>query len=201
PYPKPSGTGDTCLPPPPAWPATVAPQKALSCVYRSGHRSGVGHLIDILRGSENERTKQLGHDQLSTYGIGRDMDERTWRGVFRQLVAASLLEVDSEGHGGPRPTDASRRVPEGVRQVMTRRETPAAGRVRDRGAHRTGRPLQPQDLGQSIAMRGLRAELAKEQNEPAFVIFHVSTLRNIAEQRPTSIDALSRVGGIGGGKL
>ncbi|MEB2187403.1 DNA helicase RecQ [Xanthomonas campestris pv. campestris] len=200
-YPNPCGNCDNCLTPAAAWDATVASQKALSCVYRSGQRFGVGHLIDILRGSENERIKQLGHDQLSTYGIGRDMDERTWRGVFRQLVAASLLEVDSEGHGGLRLTDASRQVLKGERQVMMRRENPAAGRERDRGAQRTGLPVQPQDLGLFNALRGLRAELAKEQNVPAFVIFHDSTLRNIAEQRPTSIDALSRVGGIGGGKL
>lgn len=198
-YPKPCGNCDNCLTPAAAWDATVASQKALSCVYRSGQRFGVGHLIDILRGSENERIKQLGHDQLSTYGIGRDTDERTWRGVFRQLVAASLLEVDSEGHGGLRLTDASRQVLKGERQVMMRRENPAAGR--ERSAQRTGLPVQPQDLVLFNALRGLRAELAKEQNVPAFVIFHDSTLRNIAEQRPTSIDALSRVGGIGGGKL
>ncbi|PWH28999.1 DNA helicase RecQ, partial [Xanthomonas euvesicatoria] len=198
-YAKPCGNCDNCLTPAAAWDATVASQKALSCVYRSGQRFGVGHLIDILRGSENERIKQLGHDQLSTYGIGRDLDERTWRGVFRQLVAASLLEVDSEGHGGLRLTDASRQVLKGERQVMMRRENPAAGR--ERSAQRTGLPVQPQDLALFNALRGLRADLAKEQNVPAFVIFHDSTLRNIAEQRPTSIDALSRVGGIGGGKL
>ncbi len=198
-YPKPCGNCDNCLTPAAAWDATVASQKALSCVYRSGQRFGVGHLIDILRGSENERIKQLAHDQLSTYGIGRDLDERTWRGVFRQLVAASLLEVDSEGHGGLRLTDASRQVLRGERQVMMRRENPAAGR--DRSAQRTGLPVQAQDLVLFNALRGLRAELAKQQNVPAFVIFHDSTLRNIAEQRPKSIDALSRVGGIGGGKL
>lgn len=200
-YPKPCGNCDNCLTPAAAWDATVASQKALSCVYRSGQRFGVGHLLDILRGSENERIKQLGHDQLSTYGIGRDLDERTWRGVFRQLVAASLLEVDSEGHGGLRLTDASRQVLKGERQVMMRRENPAAGRERERGTQRTGLPVQPQDLTLFNALRGLRAELAKEQNVPAFVIFHDSTLRNIAEQRPTSIDALSYIGGIGGGKL
>lgn len=84
---------------------------------------------------------------------------------------------------------------------MMRRENPAAGRERERGTQRTGLPVQPQDLVLFNALRGLRAELAKEQNVPAFVIFHDSTLRNIAEQRPTSIDALSHIGGIGGGKL
>ncbi len=199
-YPQPCGNCDNCLTPPAAWDATVPAQKALSCVYRSGQRFGVGHLIDILRGSDSERMRQLGHDQLSTYGIGKDLDARSWRGVFRQLVAASLLEVDPEAHGGLKLTDASRDVLKGRRQMMMRRESPAS-RERDRGGPRTGLPVQAEDLVLFNALRGLRAELAREQNVPAFVIFHDSTLRNIAEQRPTSIDALGRVGGIGGSKL
>ncbi len=199
-YPQPCGNCDNCLTPPAAWDATVPAQKALSCVYRSGQRFGVGHLIDILRGSDSERMRQLGHDQLSTYGIGKDLDARSWRGVFRQLVAASLLEVDPEAHGGLKLTDASRDVLKGRRQMMMRRESPAS-RERERGGPRTGLPVQAEDLALFNALRGLRAELAREQNVPAFVIFHDSTLRNIAEQRPTSIDALGRVGGIGGSKL
>jgi len=160
----------------------------------------VGHLIDILRGGENDKIRQFGHAQLSTYGIGKDLDARTWRSVFRQLVAASLLEVDSEAYGGLRLTDGSREVLKGQRKVMMRRESPKA-RERERGGQRTGLSVLPQDLALFNALRSLRAELAKEQNVPAFVIFHDSTLRNIAEQRPTSIDALGRVGGIGGTKL
>ncbi|MGE8279828.1 MAG: DNA helicase RecQ [Stenotrophomonas sp.] len=199
-YPTACGNCDNCLTPPAAWDATVPAQKALSCVYRSGQRFGVGHLIDILRGSDSERMHQFKHDQLSTYGIGKDLDARTWRSVFRQLVAASLLEVDPESHGGLRLTDASRDVLKGRRQMMMRRESPAS-RERERGGPRTGLPVQAEDLALFNALRGLRAELAREQNVPAFVIFHDSTLRNIAEQRPTSIDALGRVGGIGGSKL
>ena len=201
---QPCGNCDNCLTPPAAWDATVAAQKALSCVYRSGQRFGVGHLIDILRGSDGERIRQLGHDKLSTFGIGKDLDSRGWRGVFRQLVAASLLEVDPEAHGGLRLTDASRDVLKGRRQLMMRRETPTTRSrgERDRsGSPRTGVAVQPEDLALFNALRGLRAELAREQNVPAFVIFHDSTLRNIAEQRPDSLDALGRVGGIGGGKL
>jgi len=199
-YPTACGNCDNCLTPPAAWDATVPAQKALSCVYRSGQRFGVGHLIDILRGSDSERMHQFKHDQLSTYGIGKDLDARTWRSVFRQLVAASLLEVDPESHGGLRLTDASRDVLKGRRQMMMRWESPAS-RERERGGPRTGLPVQAEDLALFNALRGLRAELAREQNVPAFVIFHDSTLRNIAEQRPTSIDALGRVGGIGGSKL
>lgn len=199
-YPVACGNCDNCLAPPATWDATVPAQKALSCVYRSGQRFGVGHLIDILRGSDSERIRQFGHDKLSTYGIGKDLDARGWRGVFRQLVAASLLQVDPESHGGLRLTDASRDVLKGRRQMMMRRDSPVA-RERERGGPRTGLPVQAEDLALFNALRGLRAALAREQNVPAFVIFHDSTLRNIAEQRPTSVDALGRVGGIGGSKL
>jgi len=199
-YPQPCGNCDNCLVPPDAWDASVAAQKALSCVYRSGQRFGVGHLIDILRGGENDKIRQFGHSELSTYGIGKDLDARTWRSVFRQLVAASLLEVDSEAYGGLRLTDGSREVLKGQRKVMMRRESPKT-RERDRSGQRTGLSVLPEDLVLFNALRSLRAELAKEQNVPAFVIFHDSTLRNIAEQRPTSIDALGKVGGIGGTKL
>jgi ATP-dependent DNA helicase RecQ len=199
-YPQPCGNCDNCLVPPDAWDASVAAQKALSCVYRSGQRFGVGHLIDILRGGENEKIRQFGHSELSTYGIGKDLDARTWRSVFRQLVAASLLEVDTEAYGGLRLTDGSREVLKGQRKVMMRRESPKT-RERDRSGQRTGLSVLPEDLVLFNALRSLRAELAKEQNVPAFVIFHDSTLRNIAEQRPTSIDALGKVGGIGGTKL
>ena len=202
-YPEPCGNCDNCLTPPAAWDATVAAQKALSCVYRSGQRYGVVHLIDILRGSENEKIRQSSHEQLSTYGIGKDLDARTWRSVFRQLVATSLLEVDTAGHGGLRLTDRSREVLKGQRQVSMRRENPASAAGRERSAQRSGSGLSvlPQDLALFNALRGLRGELAREQNVPAFVIFHDSTLRNIAEQRPTTLDELARIGGIGGSKL
>jgi ATP-dependent DNA helicase RecQ len=198
-HPQPCGNCDNCLQPPASWDASLAAQKALSCVYRSGQRFGASHLIDILRGSESERIRQLGHDQLSTYGIGKDMDAITWRSVFRQLVAASLLEVDPTSHGGLRLTDASRGVLKGQRQIMMRRDVSTASR--ERAGQRSGLSVLPADLALFNALRSLRAQLAKEQGLPAFVIFHDSTLRNIAEQRPRTVGALAKVGGIGGSKL
>jgi len=200
-YPNACGNCDNCLQPSASWDATLAAQKALSCVYRTGQRFGAAHLIDVLRGSEGERIQQFGHDKLSTYGIGRDLDAKSWRGVFRQLVAAGLLEVDTEAFGGLRLTDASRAVLTGKQQVVLRKELPSkTERTRDRGP-RTGVPVQPGDLPLFGALRDLRALLAREQNVPAYVIFHDSTLRNIAEQRPGSMDELGKVGGIGGAKL
>ncbi len=199
-YPSACGNCDNCLQPADCWDATQAARKALSCVYRTGQRFGVVHLIEVLRGGESERIRQFGHDKLSTYGIGGDMDVKAWRGVFRQLVASGLLEVDSEGFGGLRLTDASRAVLTGAQSVTLRRELPSKKRERD-GGPRTGVPVQSQDLHLFRALRDLRARLAREQNVPAYVIFHDSTLRNIAERRPESMGELGQVGGIGGAKL
>jgi ATP-dependent DNA helicase RecQ len=200
-YPQPCGNCDNCLSPANSWDATQAARKALSCVYRTGQRFGAVHLIDVLRGSEGERIRQFGHDKLSTYGIGTDLDGKAWRGVFRQLVAAGLLEIDAEGFGGLRLTDASRAVLVGGQTVILRKELPSKkSRDRDAGP-RTGLPVQSQDLHLFQALRDLRARLAKEQNVPAYVIFHDSTLRNIAERRPDSMGELAQVGGIGGAKL
>ena len=200
-YPRPCGNCDNCLQPAASWDATLAAQKALSCVYRTGQRFGAVHLIDVLRGSEGERIQQFGHDKLSTYGIGKDLDAKAWRGVFRQLVATGLLEVDAEAFGGLRLTDSSRAVLTGKQAVVLRKELPGKKtRERDRGP-RTGVSVQPQDLPLFGALRDLRAQLAREQNVPAYVIFHDSTLRNIAEQRPGSLGELAQVGGIGGTKL
>ncbi|HZV37360.1 MAG TPA: DNA helicase RecQ, partial [Pseudoxanthomonas sp.] len=107
-YPRDCGNCDNCLEPAETWNATLAAQKALSCIYRSGQRFGAAHLIDILRGGETEKVRQFGHERLSTYGIGADLDASAWRSVFRQLVAAGLVAVDAEGYGALRLTEASR---------------------------------------------------------------------------------------------
>jgi ATP-dependent DNA helicase RecQ len=198
---QPCGNCDNCLQPAETWDATVAAQKALSCVYRSGQRFGVMHMIDILRGVDNERIRQFGHDQLSTFGVGSDLDARTWRGVFRQLVAAGLLDVDAEGYGGLRLTETSRIVLRGEQTVMLRKELPRK-RGRERNARTTNIVnLQPGDQPLFEVLRDLRTRLAQEQNVPPYVIFHDATLRNIAERRPASLDELAQVGGIGGTKL
>ena len=200
-FPQPCGNCDNCLQPPEAWDATEAARKALSCVYRSGQRFGVAHLVDILRGSRGERIEQFGHDRLSTYGIGADLDARTWRGVFRQLVAHGLLEVDAEGYGGLRLTAASRPVLKGEQTVMLRRTTIPRERARTQRTTAPAVELAPADLPLFEALRDLRTRLAREQNVPAYVIFHDSTLREIAAQRPASEDELAGVGGVGAGKL
>lgn len=199
---QPCGNCDNCLQPPEAWDATVAAQKALSCVYRTGQRFGAAHLIDILRGGEGEKIRQFGHHRLSVHGVGKDLDAHGWRGVFRQLVAHGLLEVDTEGYGGLRLTAASRAVLKGGQQVILRKLP--ARRERVRAERATAPPvteLAPADLPLFEALRGLRARLAREQNVPAYVIFHDRTLRDIAAHRPDSAEALAGIGGIGSSKL
>jgi ATP-dependent DNA helicase RecQ len=200
-YPEPCGHCDNCLTPAAAWDATEAARKALSCVYRTGQRFGVAHLIEVLRGGEGEKIRQFGHDRVSTYGIGADLDAKTWRGVFRQLVAMGLLAVDAEGYGGLRLTDASRAVLAGSQRVQMRRELIAKKSREREDRPRTGVPVLPEALPLFRALRDLRARLAKEQNVPAYVIFHDSTLREIAERRPASLPELGRIAGIGGAKL
>ncbi|WP_290885314.1 DNA helicase RecQ [Arenimonas sp.] len=204
-YPRACGNCDNCLEPPRTWDATVAAQKAMSCVYRTGQRFGVTHLVDVLTGSENERIRQLGHDQLSTYGIGTELDARQWKGVFRQLVAMGLLEVDVEGHGSLRLTEASRPVLKGGQSVHLREESV---RKREKGARaqRGGGAPAPVSLDAADqpvfeALRQLRADLAREQSVPAYVIFHDATLRAIAERRPATLEALGQVSGVGAAKL
>ena len=200
---QPCGNCDNCLSPAETWDATVAAQKALSCVYRSGQRFGVTHLVDILRGAETERVVQFGHDRLSTFGVGADLDARTWRGVFRQLVAAGLLDVDTEGYGGLHLGDDSRAVLRGERKVMLRKELPRKKqRERSRGAG-TAPAIELSAAEQPLfeALRELRTRMAREQNVPPYVIFHDATLRGIARLQPASLGELAQVGGIGGSKL
>jgi len=203
-YPTPCGNCDNCLHPAETWDATDAARKALSTVYRTGQRFGVAHLIDVLRGSESERIQQFGHDRLGVYAIGKDLDANTWRSVFRQLVAGGLLDVDIEGYGGLRLSAASRSVLTGGDTVRLRKPVKRSktrdGRDRD-GAPRPQIDIAPIDRPLFDALRDWRARTAREQNVPAYVIFHDATLRTIASERPLTRQALARIGGVGGAKL
>ncbi|MBP6798594.1 MAG: DNA helicase RecQ [Luteimonas sp.] len=200
-YPDACGHCDNCLQPPEAWDGTDAARKALSCVYRTGQRFGAVHLIDVLRGADTERVRQFGHDRLGVHGVGADLDARTWRGVFRQLVANGLLAVDAEGHGGLRLTEASRAVLKGEQSVMLRRVAPRRERVARGRAAPAVEALAAADKPVFEALRELRTRLAREQNVPPYVIFHDSTLRQIAARRPADEHELATIAGIGGGKL
>ena len=197
----PCGNCDTCLSPPETYDATSAAQKALSAIYRTGQRFGAVHLIDVLRGKAGERIARWEHDKLSVYGIGEDVDEMAWRGVFRQLVALGYARVDHEAHGALRLTEASRPVLKGTQQVSMRR---AVERVRTkRRPTRSGSApdLSAADNALLDRLKAWRLTESRTQSVPAFVILHDKTLAEIARQRPPDLMALRDISGIGATKL
>jgi ATP-dependent DNA helicase RecQ len=200
------GHCDNCIAPPQAIDGTEIAQKALSCVYRTGQRYGVGHLTRVLRGEEDERVIALGHSALSVFGIGRELDERQWRAVFRQLVASGLLATDADGYGVLRLSAASRGVFRGDVRVALRKPVDAAERRAAKRGQRGERKrasldIAPHETGLWDALRDTRARLARAQGVPAYVIFHDATLLQMLRERPRDIDALSAVSGVGAAKL
>jgi ATP-dependent DNA helicase RecQ len=204
-YQGPCGHCDNCVEPPRTWDATVPAQKALSAVYRSGQRFGAGHVIDILRGIDGERMGQLGHSRLTTFGIGADMDEKGWRSVFRQLLAAGLLEADAEGYGTLRLTAASRAILTGGQQVLLREDARPVRSARRRRDSQlvTGANLGIEAYEQPLwdALRALRTRLARQQGVPPYVVFHDATLLAMLRAMPASEEELAEVSGVGEAKL
>ncbi|RDI97677.1 DNA helicase RecQ [Dyella solisilvae] len=201
----PCGRCDNCIEPPKTWDATVPAQKALSAVYRSGQRFGSGHVIDILRGDDSTRMTDLGHDRLSTFGIGADMDEKQWRSVFRQLLAMGLLEADAEGYGTLRLTKTSRDVLVGNREVRLREDARPvrASRKRRDSQLVTGGSLGVEAYEQPLwdELRKLRTQLAKQHGVPPYVIFHDATLLAMLRALPSNEDELAAISGVGEAKL
>jgi ATP-dependent DNA helicase RecQ len=197
------GHCDNCVAPPKSWDGTVAAQKALSCVYRTGQRFGAAHVIDVLRGADTQKIHQFGHDRLSTYGVGTELDGKQWRSVFRQLVAGGWLQVDVEGHGALRLTQASAALLKGETTVTLRAEAEKAPRSRreSRGSAEVPSDLPQEAQSRFEALRRWRSEVARTQGVPAYVIFHDATLRQIALAEPSNLDALAEVQGVGAAKL
>ncbi len=194
------GNCDVCLNPPQVWDATVEVQKALSCVYRAGQNFGTGHLIDILRGNLTERVKEWHHDRLTTFGIGKELPEKTWRAVFRQIIALGLLSADSERYGALHLTEASRAVLKGQQAVQLRLQT-QAGQAFEKRQSSDLMLLDATERYLWEQLRAWRAKMAKEHGVPAYVIFHDATLRELARQCPKTPDELRQVSGIGARKL
>ncbi|MFI7393450.1 DNA helicase RecQ [Streptomyces tendae] len=205
------GNCDTCLTPPETWDGTVAAQKVLSTVVRlkreRGQKFGAGQIIDILLGKRTAKVIQFDHDQLSVFGIGEELTEGEWRGVARQLLAQGLLAVEGE-YGTLVLTDTSGEVLRREREVPLRKEPkkPAAARSAsggrgDRKAKAAAAELPAELVPAFEALRAWRAEQAREQGVPAYVIFHDATLREIATVWPTSVAQLGGISGVGEKKL
>ena len=202
---EPCGNCDTCLDPPETWDGTEAAQKALSCVYRTGQRFGAAHLCHVLLGRDTERIRQWNHDRVSTYGIGEELSEKEWRAVFRQLVAFGMLDVDHDAFGALRLGEASREVLKGTRRVTLRK--PAKGRspkVKVARSTASGVTAADLDAVENLLwdrLRNWRSEAATAHGVPAYVVFHDSTLLELARSCPGSLARLADVPGIGAAKL
>ena len=204
-YEGPCGHCDNCVAPPKTWDATVPAQKALSAVYRSGQRFGAGHVVDILRGIDSERMLSLGHDKLSTFGVGADMDEKAWRSVLRQLLAAGLLATDAEGYGTLRLTAASRAVLTGGERVLLREDARPVRSARRRRDSQlvTGASIGIESYEQPLwdALRATRSQLAKQHGVPPYVVFHDATLLAMLRAMPSNEEELAAISGVGEAKL
>ncbi len=214
---EPCGNCDNCLTPPEQWDGTEAARKLLSCVHRCARASGFGfgaqHVIDVLRGKRTPKVEQYGHDRLSTFGIGADLEVAQWRSLLRQLVMRRELHVDHQRFNVLTLTDRSREVLSGRMRVLLRRvgERPAAARPGRRrveeaqvaagSAARPAGQVTPLEAEVFEALRAWRAGVARERAVPAYTIFHDATLRETARLMPHSLDQLRAVFGVGAAKL
>ena len=196
---QPCGNCDTCLSPVETWDATVVAQKALSCVYKTNQRFGVTYLIDVLLGKEMERIKQFGHDKISVFGIGKDLDAKQWNSIYRQLIARNLLSVDIEGHGNLRLTEQCRPVLRGDETLHLRKESKQA-KSTQRG-RKVFNNVKDADKALWEALRACRKSLADTANVPPYVIFHDATLMEMVERQPQNRDQFSKMSGVGEKKL
>ncbi|HTV77421.1 MAG TPA: DNA helicase RecQ [Steroidobacteraceae bacterium] len=203
----PCGNCDNCLQPPAQWDGTQAAQKLLSCIYRigqSGMSFGAQHHIDVLRGKSTPRVRDHGHERLSTFGIGADLDETQWRAVVRQLVMHRLLHVDPDQFSVLKLLPASRAVLKGERQLILRHQAPKARRAHSRPGAAAGKGSV---IGAGVhpglyeALRDWRRAMAREHNVPAYTVFHDTTLAEIARQLPQSAAQLRGIAGVGAAKL
>jgi ATP-dependent DNA helicase RecQ len=194
------GNCDVCLVPPTVIDGTELGQKVLSTVVRTGERFGAGHIVDCLTGKATDRIVALGHDRLSTFGIGVDHKPTEWRAVIRQLVASGFLDIDFAGFGGLSVSGRGRRLLRGEETVRLRTDSlhRAGGRVRK---VRKETEVSAADDGLLQRLKELRLELARERNVPPYVIFHDATLVELSRRRPLTREAFAEVHGVGARKL
>jgi ATP-dependent DNA helicase RecQ len=200
----PCGNCDTCLIPPVQVDGTVPMQKLLSTVYRVDQRFAAGHVIDVLRGAQTERISQWHHDRLTVFGVGADRPEQEWRAIVRQAIALGLLSVDHDAFSSLKLTDAARPVLKGEQKVQLRQyQKPVKAKRPSSRAAGSYEELELSRSEQAIfeRLRSWRMGTAREHGVPAYVVFQDATLREIAKGKPTSLDALRGVSGVGEKKL
>ena len=198
---EPCGNCDNCLNPPATSDGTVAAQKALSAVYRTGERFGVNYIIDVLTGKVDDRIGRNGHDRISVFGIGAELDASGWRSLFRQLAANGFLGVDDEGHGSLILGERARLLLKG--EVPFRMRLQPRDAVRSKSKPKSGKSVAIASGDEALfaALKALRLELASEAKVPPYVICHDKTLVDLAAKRPTDVASLSGVIGLGEAKI
>ena len=192
------GNCDVCLDPPERFDATEAAQKALSCVYRVGQRFGVGYVVSVLRGADNERIRSLGHEKLSTWGIGADRSEQEWISIIRQLIHHGYLVQDIASYSVLKLTESARPLLRGEQALELARP-----RIRERTAvkKRPAAGQGPYDESLFEELRGLRKCLADEEGVPPYIVFGDATLIQMARDKPLDERELLTVTGVGQHKL
>jgi ATP-dependent DNA helicase RecQ len=194
---------DTCIKPPESWDGVEVAQKALSAVYRTGQIFGAGYLTDVLLGKLTPRIKEWNHHQIKTFGVGKDLPEQQWFGIFRQLVAANYLSVDIEGHGALKLNENSAallkgNIPIRFRTITSQPTTKTRQGTRTVGTNGTVEQID-QDLWEELRQK--RLSLSRQQNVPPYVIFHDATLLEMAKQKPSTLAEMARITGVGASKL
>jgi ATP-dependent DNA helicase RecQ len=200
------GNCDVCLDPPETFDGSIAAQKLLSCIHRTGERFGQTHVVSVLLGELDERIGRLGHDKLSTFGIGKEHDRNAWRSIVRQLVAHGLIAVDVAGHGGLSISPEGRQFLRGkpslsLRVLKKARPERKSARREKEQALPAAQALAAADRALFEKLRAKRLELAKAQNVPPYVIFHDKTLAEMAMRRPRSVTEFATIPGAGQVKL
>lgn len=197
---EPCGHCDNCSDGVETWDATEPARQALSAIYRSGQRYGVGHLVDILLGRDNEKIRAAGHQHLSVFGVGKALSEGEWRTLFRQLVARGLADVDLEGFGGLRLHESCRPLLRGEVSLHLRREPKPAQAARASSSS-ASQLVRAHERETWEALRSLRRKLAEEHGVPPYVIFPDATLLEMLRRQPGSLREMAEVSGVGARKL
>ncbi len=195
---EPCGNCDTCQTPPETFDGTVPVMKALSAALRTEESFGAGHLIDILTGNETDKTRARRHHDLPTWAVGQDLSKREWQAVFRQMMGLDLVRPDPARHGALRVTVKAHPVLKGEESVTLRRDTLQKAR-KSRPAVKM--LVSEEDAPLLSALKARRRALAEAQRVPAYVVFTDRTLIEMAETRPTSLDEMAKVSGVGAKKL
>ena len=198
--PQPCGHCDNCIDGVETWDATEPARQALSAIYRSGQRYGVGHLVDILLGRDNEKIRAAGHQHLAVFGIGKGFSEVEWRTLFRQLVARGLADVDLDGFGGLRLSEACRPLLRGEVSLQLRRE-PKPAQAAKASSSAASQLVRGHERDMWEALRSLRRKLAEEHSVPPYVIFPDATLLEMLRSQPGSLSEMAQVSGVGARKL